>query len=262
MRLRFEIEGLESESGNVTLGCFLHGLEHFEKALRRSTDLVAGDGAKAISFRVVELSHDSPASVTVQGFAKESSDEPLVASALTYLMNSLMKVRSGEANDVDGELKSVLKNLWAGIGTAAASIVIGRADTEISVDERLAETIVDSESFETVSWGSVCGHVERFNSHGQSRYFYLYSKLGDVVRCDFAQGLLERAVASVERNVTVTGKLRYKADQRGPYQCRVEHIDIHERDSELPELKVGAYPHMTGDVSTSEYLREIRDGWD
>ncbi|MCY4039689.1 MAG: hypothetical protein OXF72_00350 [Gammaproteobacteria bacterium] len=262
-RLKFQIEGLASESGDVRLDCFLQGLQNFDKAVRRSTALVLGDhGQSAISFRIVDLSHDSPACVTLEGFGAEGTDESVVQSVLGHLMNSLTQVCAGSLDGIDAGLIEAFKDLAAGVGQKFSFATIRQNYSEVRVDSNFATAIATVETQETESWGSVRGHVERFNSHGKYRNFYLYSKLGETVRCDFSKEMLGLAVAAVEKSVTVTGRLHYRIGHVSPYKCQVHDIDIHEADSELPELEVGVYPHMTGDSTAADYLKEIRDGWD
>jgi len=115
-----------------------------------------------------------------------------------------------------------------------------------------------------VSWGTVKGVVERFNSHSDPCTFNIYPASGPQnIRCVFKHSMIGEAVAEVNHTVTVAGELKYRPKQVTPYECFVARIDMHPPDDELPKLGelYNIFPNATGEVETLEFIRKIRDEW-
>ena len=262
-RLTFQIEGLPDDSGDVRLESFAEELTRFQDALRVADRAISGRRkAKNVLYRVVDLSHQSPACVTVEGFPVDASTTGHVRNVSSYLMDCLTTLRKGNTERIDSSLIDVIEGMTQGVGEKFSRILIKREDSSVAIDDDMARAFIAFKAHETSSWGTVRGHVERYNTHGKARYFVLYPRLGGSVRCEFSKNLIDQAAASVERNISVTGLMKYRPGHYIPYRCTVEKIEIHEPDDQLPELQLGVFPNITGEMTTFEYLQEIRDGWD
>jgi hypothetical protein len=86
---------------------------------------------------------------------------------------------------------------------------------------------------------------------------------GVEIKCIFPLELLTQAAASVEHNATVEGELKSYEDDLWPHEVRVRHIEIHPLDNDLPTLSglAGSAPDSTGELSTAEFVRELRNEW-
>ncbi len=114
----------------------------------------------------------------------------------------------------------------------------------------------------TSSWGTVKGRVERYNNHGDSKIFWLYTALGTTVKCKLQDDFVEMYVSSVGRNISVTGMLKHRSNEPMPYECTVEIIEIHEQDDQLPELQIGMFPDITEGESIDQAIQKFRDEWE
>lgn len=114
----------------------------------------------------------------------------------------------------------------------------------------------------TSSWGTVKGRLERYDNHGDSNIFWLYTALGTTVKCKFPDDLVEKSASSAERNISVTGMLKHRSNEPMPYECTVEKIEIHEPDDQLPELKIGMFPDITEGESIDQAIQRFRDEWE
>jgi hypothetical protein len=74
---------------------------------------------------------------------------------------------------------------------------------------------------------------------------------------------LERAKSGVGQTVRVYGLVTYLARDSHPSSVRVEEIDILSTDEELPSLMDlrGAAPDLTGNLSSEDFIREVRRAW-
>lgn len=64
----------------------------------------------------------------------------------------------------------------------------------------------------------------------------------------------------IGRHVSVYGQLVFKERENYPHEIRIETIEIHPDDDELPTLTsfIGVAPDATGDIPTEDYIRKIR----
>lgn len=113
------------------------------------------------------------------------------------------------------------------------------------------------------SLGAVKGRVKRYNSHSETKYFYIHLILGVRVKCIFNECLLADVSAAVNNNVTVTGRLKYHEGQLYPYELIAEKITINPDDGDLPTMTslLGIAPQATGDKSSEDFIKDIRASW-
>lgn len=124
------------------------------------------------------------------------------------------------------------------------------------IDAHLAE---QEECYTTVD-----GMLEKANVHAGANVFTIYPNVGpDKIICHLNQNLVEKAISALRHRVAVSGIARYRKYSPYPYQIGVEEIEIFGREDELPsfdDLK-GIAPDATGETSSEEFIRNIRDGW-
>ena len=114
----------------------------------------------------------------------------------------------------------------------------------------------------TVSTGSVSGCLERLNVHNADEFSLFPAISDDEIVCVFPEKLWETVQKAIKRMVTVYGKMTYLHDTAFPARVRVESIDIHPNDDELPTLKDlrGLFGmDSTDGMTAAEFVRAIRD---
>ena len=110
------------------------------------------------------------------------------------------------------------------------------------------------------SLGSVEGTIEMISIHGSPRFVIYHSRTRKAVSCRFDSARwLSQIKDALGRRVYVTGVLH--TNVRGePLRVHMEDMVFLRQEEELPtpsEIR-GIDPHLTGDVSTSDYLRSVR----
>lgn len=113
------------------------------------------------------------------------------------------------------------------------------------------------------SKGTVKGVVKKYSGVGDRLNFTIVPNLGAEVKCVFPKALTERAAAAVEKNVRVDGEVRRYAGSMWPHEVSVSEIQVLKPDSELAKLSElkGIAPDATGDMSTADFINELRYGW-
>ena len=267
-QLIIQVEGLEQDGGEVRLDYLLDELASFLQVLRVSEQsLVKGDAN--LVYRVVDVKHDSPLSVTIEA----TSNNQAYIGWEPYVLDNVFDILSGNINQTieqndEVQIRKAIERMIQDNQGKFSSVEIERKGNRVPIIDSIQ--LIDSIQIETEkvvsknisSWGTVKGRVERYNNHGGSNFFWLYTALGKTVKCRFPKNLVEDSALSVEKNVSVTGILTYRANEPTPFECKVEKIDFHKPDDQLPKLEIGKFPDITESESTSQVIQRIRDGWE
>ena len=134
---------------------------------------------------------------------------------------------------------------------------------DIFIPKNLAakiDDLLDEENIEIIE-ESITGTLEMVDIHTRNK-IRIYPIIGSKkIDCYFPDDLLEIAKVGVNRYVNVEGKFKYKRGQPFPYEVDVTHIEIYPEENELPTLfdLQGIAPDATGDVSSEDFVRRIRD---
>lgn len=259
--LTLHMEGAEADGGDLQLSVFVQKLDSLRAALQESDRLVRGD-AKGMDFIVSDLSHNSPAAVTVTGGCQV--DGPQVGEVFDYLSGLISGLNAHEdRNRTSVFLLEKILELCNGYGDKISRMWLSRSgETVASIDAGTKESVLAILGRTIHATGSVKGTVEKYSSHGKEMYFYLYPLVGERVKCFFDEDQRNDAAQAVEKNVTVSGRLSYYEGQYFPYQMHVDAINISsdEANVSLASL-IGAAPNATGEQSSTEFIRGNRDEW-
>ncbi|MBI1901815.1 MAG: hypothetical protein HYS13_11980 [Planctomycetia bacterium] len=110
------------------------------------------------------------------------------------------------------------------------------------------------------SKGQLSGRLERLNVH--DRYeFVLFPAAGPRVVCIFDEAMFEEVRNAIKRMVTVSGTLYFQPDRPLPDRVRVDKMEIHPPDDELPKLRDlrATSPNCTGKLTAVDFVRALRD---
>lgn len=114
---------------------------------------------------------------------------------------------------------------------------------------------------ERVSIGSVEGKLELVSLHKGDRKFNVYHSItGKAVRCDLSLALEKEVIDALGRQVIVSGKVHRNLNG-DPVRVAVERLRVLSENRQIPTLDelMGSIPDLTGNLSTEEFIRMIRD---
>lgn len=140
------------------------------------------------------------------------------------------------------------------------SHAIRQVEVKRECQKNVEQALESSES----CFGSIDGRLEQINVHGKNKFFTIYPDIGpDKVKCVFPTDLHNVAVGGIERRVTVSGELKYRARAAFPHEIRVHSIDLEPSDDDLPTFNdmLGIIPDVEKDTPSEEIIRKIRDEW-
>lgn len=264
--LTLHIDGTLSNGGDVDLSVFVNKLDSLRLALQETDKHLYGMNKSSVDFFVTDLNHNSPCAVTLGIKPSDNIFEhhSNIFSRFTSLIADVTSKKYKPATASYQTLKK-LTELANGIGDKYSSMWFTRNQETVAVIniETLAE-LNDLLSKQYTSFGSVKGKVKQYSSASKDKFFYIYPMLGGRTKCIFDEALIDQASKVVESNVTVHGTISYLEGEFFPSEIKVHSIETHESDDSLTKLSnlSGIQENLTGDLTSVDFVKEVRNGWD
>ena len=107
--------------------------------------------------------------------------------------------------------------------------------------------------------GSVEGRLEMISIHRPPRFNIYHVITLRAVRCSLPDDLRGKVVGALGRRVVASGEVSYNAKDE-PISVRVGELEMIPTEDELPTIEefIGSDPEFSGDMTTGEYIRQIR----
>lgn len=254
--------GLPSEDGNVRLFDFVGRLNSFSAAISRADRLASDSHSSTFYFRIVDLKHTSPATITIEAYPKDSTIDFRAASfaQVFSIMQQVNENRLQKPTDYD--LLEYIRQFVAPVGVTLASLQIISDGYDIQVTKEFKARMDLEMAPETTHVGFLRGALEYINIHGGKKVFKIYPEIGpSKATCYFPDELKEAAIHAVGQFIEIHGIIHYKAVSTFPHQIDVKKLEILPDENELPsifDLK-GITPKLTGGLSSQEFVHGLRD---
>lgn len=135
----------------------------------------------------------------------------------------------------------------------------GRLQRPVIITPKVAANIDTVIGPRYTSFGAIEGRLEMISIRRFSRFGITHSLTGRSIKCRFQRELLDEVKAALGKRVVATGIVHYNA-QGDPIRVDVEWLRLLREGKELPSSAEigGSDPDFTGDLSTAEYLRNLR----
>jgi hypothetical protein len=260
--LTLHIEGLAEDSGDLKLGVFIEKLKLLKSALRETDRILHGADTQTIDLLVADLTHSSPAAVTLRAAPVNAAES--AAEVFRYFARAVgdLSSRGGGVANASVSLLEKILELCNGYGDRFSRMWLSDGtNTLAGFDSTTRESVLAALGRTIYAIGSVKGSVERYNGHGDRKYFYVYPLLGGRVKCLFENALRLDAAAAVEQTVVVHGRLFYHEGQFFPYQIQVDTIELTGETSATLASLIGSAPDATGDQSSVDFIKDNRNEW-
>ena len=196
-----------------------------------------------------------------------AGDEATGVDTATTLVNGIeyLDIRQ----ELPAELREpALRNLQA----VAGSLRYGNSEYEVEVtsiatgqtariSHGMAKKINQLLLKERISIGSIEGKLELISLHEGSRKFNIYQDVtGKAVRCDLPRDMEKQVIDALGNRVIVSGII-HRNLEGNPVRVRVERLRILRSGEGAPTLDelMGSIPDLTGDQTTEEFIRTMRD---
>lgn len=266
LEISLKLEGPEIESGNIRLDDFLSQIAALKAALSAVDHDV--NGRQSLYYRVVNLSHSSPATIVIEPRLK-----PQLASAKQKnrfrraptnvhhsFFETLQRIERGRLSGIraSGRVIDSVAELVDGLGRDFVRGWIANDKYEVKLDEQFRESVREMLQPEYQSFGSVSGELLAINLARGSR-FYVYPSSGPTsVACHFPRELLETARENIGRTVRVYGTKFFRTGTGLPFRvANVKQIHPLRCDGPLREFAPSAT--VPFDETADEMVRRIRE---
>lgn len=262
--ITIQIKGDEIDEEHVRFSEFVEQLDRLRNALKRVDHLVSGSEEKSVYYRIIDLRHSSPATLALEAKPLEQQKDYSAIVVDKFLSGLRQIEKTGKAPaDFDIPTLEAFKGLTKMLQKHISEVTIGNGDYTVTLTRELGDRIDQIIGPDEIMEGSIAGMLELINIHNKTNKFHIYPAVGPrKVVCQFPAHLLNKALSAINRHVNVIGKLKYKQRDSYPYGVAVSEIEIYPPDEELPSLEDirGIEPNVTGDMSSEDFIRSMRDG--
>lgn len=260
------MEGFPEDRGHVDFRVFAAQVHKLNDILKHIDNLRPRGTGKKTKYRVVRLSHSSPATIFLQPVLEEHelNDPDNGVNSFISIMNYINS--NGEPPPwVDRPLLEKIRSLNKPVGRSVCRSWLRFAGQEIAFSRDTSERIKTILNRDEIVEGSLKGRVEAINVHRGCNLFYLYPASGSPrVPCHFPAKLRDKSLSAIDNLVIVTGRMEYKRGSLSPHKVQVREIDVIRDPEKLPTLKDlrGIAPDLTGGLNSVDYVRRVRNEWE
>jgi len=261
--IKVEIAGIEEDHFDVRFGDFITKMQALKRALMETDRLVSK--GRSVYYRIVDMTHNSPATVELEIVPTESTRNYSDQIAETFYTGLRMIQENHQAPEIfDGQALRAYRELAPVQDGKITNLRIYRNGDSISVFSTFAasiDVILGPDEYEN---GSISGLLEQINVHASQNVFMIYSTAdGQKLKCVFPGYLRKIAVDAVDRHITVYGRMKYKMRDTYPYEMSVNDIEVHDPTDQLPTLGSlkGIAPNATGGMKSEDFIRRVRNEW-
>lgn len=265
-KLILKFIGSRADHGHLRLSDFVDELSAFCEALVKTEKLLTGKDKAAIYYRVVDLSHQSPATVGLEAVKPRSADTAIKPSQVVQTFKDDLRAISKRKTPVkvDLEMLEAFRQIAVPLHRHVERIDVVDTKTKvIPIDRSFTQNVEHVIGPDSFSFGSISGRLERVNLHNVAK-FQIFPTVGARrVMCEFKSSdvaLRSKVKNALDTYVTVYGRLRYKEWDKYPHAIDARDLESHEQQ-ELPSLSDlrGAAPDATESMSAEAFVRSIRD---
>jgi hypothetical protein len=270
--IKLEVEGVSSEKGHVRFDEFLQKLEDLLIALNGIDRIVGNTFQPTLYYRVVDVKHDSPVFLILEPVIREAAAVPpqraqeYIKARHDRFFGELDAIRKNEpiSPELGEHLLQRLEDLVEGRGRSFERATISNSETKIELDIAFETNLRRLLAEEDSSYGGVEGTLDAVNIHGATPRFWIYPRLGaDRIKCDFLPGTAEQIREALGKHVRVEGVKYFRSSSPFPYRIAVRQFEIMDGDESTALFNLrGIAPRATGELSSVEFVRAIRDEWD
>lgn len=262
-RLELKVAG---EQGQVKLRSFVTMLQNARLVLDDLDSAISSEPHGSLEWYVADLRYSSAVAVVESRPKSPKADDRLGELVSANFVSGLETLEGTEVlppyfSDVDlGRVRRISNQVRKSGGETFEATHLNGGDHRSAVITEQAGVNVARllrPRYQTI--GSVTGNLELISVHDTPRFNVYETATKRAVRCKFDVERLDEVTAALGHRVTVAG-IVYRNANGDP--IRVEKPEIRViGEGELPSARdlIGLVPDMTGDLSSEEYIRKLRD---
>jgi hypothetical protein len=252
---------IEGTPGTITLRAFINAIENWLSILKDVDAAISKVSSGSLDWVVTELAVGSlQVAVAPLSRVEGKNFGPVVARNAVAGLGQIEREGTTPPYWSHASLMHARKMLKS-IGNCGVSGIEAtyQSDTERASARASANIDLLLPTIRT-SLGSVEGVMEAISIHGQPKFVVYQDGTNKAVTCAFSQTWLDSAKEALGRRVSVAGVVHWNRKDE-PVRVDVEDLRTMKSRGELPPIVqlAGSVPDLTGDLTTEEYIRRIRE---
>ena len=262
-RISIQLSGDPSDEGYLLLNDFIAQFEAIRSALTTMEDHLKKKGDAKIQYRIVDISHNSPMLAVLEA-VPQSKGNDISSQVVDGFMDRIEQLNNGTIpKDFDYGMVQAFKKVGSPLKKHVSNVIMLSDYKKVELPKSYESQIEEMVGKDEIMLGTVSGVLEVLNIHAGANIFRIYPIIGPKkVECHFKNDALDKAIAGINRYVKVSGEKRYKKIDKHPYAVNVRDIEIYPDEQTLPSIfdLRGIAPNATGNISSEDFVRGIRDG--
>ena len=264
-RIKMQMSGSPPQEERVLLKNFTNQLKALQRTLEEVDHIFVGPKKKSLTYTVVDLGLNSPINVTIEGqlIDPEIDYRENVHSLFFSGLDDIVS-RGSAPKEFNLRVLQSIKEFTSTIGRGFSRVKLFKNGSEIDIAEPLGASIDKILGGDKWESGAINGMLEALNIHDNRNACVIYPEIGaKKINGFFSSSDFQKILEAVGKNVTVFGQIAYKERENFPYEIKIEDIEVLPDEDQLPTLSsfIGVAPNATGDLSTQEFIRNIRNEW-
>lgn len=269
-RITLQVEGSAEDKGHVRLPEFIRRLSLLRNALAVTERQITGQERASVYWRIVDLKHDSPATVVLEEVplpVSKNAPRPVAPAVGENLVRTMGKINRSPRRLPHEQQDLAILEAYKELGDVADRHIqklvlkVGRSTVSIKPSFKTnIDRIIGPDQLEA---GAISGPIEALNIHNALK-FVVYPLVGPrKVSCEFPAHLKRDVLAAIGHYVQVEGTLRYKQWASFPHAMDATNLHVLPDDSSLPTLAdlKGIAPNVTEGVASEDFVEALRDAW-
>ena len=258
--LRFQIHG---ELGSITLTGFLAQIQDHLRLLQEYDVAISHETRATLEWLITDVSTGSLIVDTESRSTLLDKDYGLDVTEACFTGWERIEHEGSSPPYLSEEGMNAARRIVARIGKEGMTgVAISSPDRRVTITSRAAENLDQLLPAKDESLGSAEGTLETVSIHRGVRFMIYHSRTKKAIRCDIPQDsdLLEQAKKALGSRVLVAGLVHTNA--RGEtVRVSAETLRILRETPALPSITSlgGKYADLTGDLTTEEYVRSLRE---
>jgi len=211
--ITLSLKGSSKDDKRVRLNDFLHELDALRLALKLAETSVTGKDKPKVYYRIVRLSSNSPAEVTIEPVplnGKEIISQQSAQIGIEKLLSDLKYIRQKKSVPPESTYPMIEAYRALLRQDHIEEVTIRNGEAEISIDAEFQKHITTAIGPDEIEHGAIYGRMEAINLHTELR-FTIYPLVGPKkVECFFSEDMRSQAIASLDHRVEIAGRIHFK----------------------------------------------------
>jgi hypothetical protein len=258
--LHMVIQGRPRE---ITLYAFLTAIENVQQMLADLDSAISEEPHGSLDWVVADLSMGSLSiALESQPRLEDSDVGPEVAHTIVRGLSIIESEGRTPPLFTESSMRSAQRLVNVIGRDGATGLMVTDLEQKVTMSAQASASIGQLLKVLRRAIGSVEGRLETISVHGKPKFIVYHSRTNKGITCILPpEELVAKTIPALGHRVTVSGTVFSNA--RGePMRIQAERIRIIPNDEELPTIDEigGSDPDFTGDMTTEEYIRNIRVG--